>query len=78
MIAYNEQRELIQTRSDITSGRESRVLAEVVCSIDKAEKQGRMLSEILKAAKTNREFCLHCDSIAKLIEEVIAERVGVL
>jgi len=49
--------------------RENRVLADVITTINLAENLQRVLREIHLCARKNGEFCVHCDSVAKIIEE---------
>jgi hypothetical protein len=47
----------------------ARTLPDVLDTINLAERLERVMREIYDAAKKNREFCLHCDSVAKIIED---------
>jgi ferritin-like metal-binding protein YciE len=69
MKGYSEQRRIVEALKKDSTKFTSKVLLDVIDSINDAEKQGRLIREIYECAKKNREFCLHCDSIAKIIEE---------
>jgi len=77
MSSYNEQRKSVSTAIGILNAKtkvampniEMRALNEVAQSITKAENLEKVLREIFQCAHKNGEFCVHCDSIAKIIEE---------
>ncbi len=63
---YNEQRRILKALQTET---DAKGLLDIGDSIDTAERLERVVLEIYECAKKNREFCLHCDSIAKVIED---------
>ena len=71
---YPKQRKTIEEyRNAAFEEKDNRLAQEfsdIMESITKAERFDRALQEILFCAQKNREFCLHCDSVAKLIEEL--------
>jgi hypothetical protein len=70
MKGYSEQRKIIESLREGSPKHTSQVLLDVIDSINEAEKGTRLLQEIYNCAKKNRELCAHCDSVAKVIEEV--------